>query len=61
MICDYCKNTITGKPLKVGPRLKFCDHDCFEHACLKTYPETSLAKMVLKIRSKNKEALKNDQ
>ncbi len=55
-ICDYCGNVIEKKPLKVGPTLIFCNHDCYDRDCLKRFPGTSLAGMVLEMRPELKEA-----
>ena len=55
-ICDYCGNVIEKKLLKVGPTLTFCDRDCYERDCLKRFPGTSLAGMVMAMRPELKEA-----
>ncbi len=47
--CSYCGKD--GDKLKeVGPKLKFCNDECYFKDCIEMHPGTSLAKIVARIR-----------
>ena len=48
MLCSYCGG-LPEKPMKVGPRLIYCNDLCFAKDCIERHPGTSLEKMVKKM------------
>lgn len=46
--CDYCGKPTT-KPRKVGPKLNYCDYNCYALYCAATYPGTPLDTAVRKM------------
>ncbi len=48
MKCSYCGKE--GEKLKkVGPKLRYCNSECYLKDCIKKHPGTSLANMARKL------------
>lgn len=48
-VCSYCKEE-GNKMMKVGPKLRFCNEECYYKDCLKRFPDTSLYDIVARLR-----------
>lgn len=48
MKCSYCgKSGVKLK--KVGPKLRYCKHECYLKDCIEKHPGTSLENMAKKV------------
>lgn len=45
MKCSYCGKEIDGKPIKVGPSLRYCNETCNILNTFEKYEDTSLGNM----------------